>query len=130
MATRSEARLGYVPHFEVTTLNGRHARYEEIWQRRNLVLIVVSRREREAATRYALQLEARRDEFDQEETAVVVTSDSVPGLPTPTVLVADRWGEILHRETASDGQALQLPDVDELLSWAHFAEIQCPECPP
>jgi hypothetical protein len=41
MATRSEARLGYVPHFEVTTVDGQHVRYDDIWQRRNLVLVVV-----------------------------------------------------------------------------------------
>jgi hypothetical protein len=49
MATRTEARLGYVPHFDVTTVDGRRVRYQEIWQRRNLVLLVVNPREREAA---------------------------------------------------------------------------------
>jgi hypothetical protein len=51
----------------------------------------------------------------------------VPGLPVPCALAADRWGEILHLETGPDGQ---FPAVDELLTWVHFASIQCPECPP
>jgi hypothetical protein len=83
MATRSEARLGYVPHFEVTTVDGQHVRYDDIWQRRNLVLVVVTPQEREAGARYASQLEARRAEFEREETTVVVTADAVPKLTAP-----------------------------------------------
>ena len=127
---RREARLGYVPHFDVTTLDGRHVQYDDIWQRRNLVLVLVTPQERDAGARYASQLEARRAEFEREETTVVVTTDAVPQLAAPAALVADRWGEILYLETASGGQTWHLPDVDELLSWVHFAEIQCPECPP
>jgi hypothetical protein len=130
MATRSEARLGYVPHFEVTTVDGLRVRYDDIWQRRNLVLVLVNPQAREAGARYASQLEARRAEFARVETAVVVTADAVPKLAAPAALVADRWGEILHLETGSSGESSRFPDIDELLSWVHFAEIQCPECPP
>ena len=127
---RSEARLGYVPHFDVMTLDGRRVQYDDIWQRRNLVLVLVSPQERDDGARYAAQLQARRDEFEREETTVVVTTDPVPKLEAPSALVADRWGEILHLETGSSGQTSCFADVDELLSWVHFAEIQCPECPP
>jgi cystathionine beta-lyase/cystathionine gamma-synthase len=44
-------------------------------------------------------------------------------------VVADRWGEILFLDSPSD-PTWRVPDVDELLSWVHFAQIQCPECPP
>jgi hypothetical protein len=129
---QNEARLGFVPHFDVTTVDGHHVRYDDVWQRRNLVLVLISPQEREDGARYASQLQARRDEFEREETTVVVTSDAVPKLPTPAALVADRWGEILYLQTASGDRTSRLPDVDvdELLSWVHFAEIQCPECPP
>ena len=127
MAKQSDARLGFVPHFEVTTIDGRRVRYDDIWQRRNLLFVLLSPQERENSVRYASQLEARRAEFEQEETTIVVTTDAVPKLAAPVVLVADRWGEILYLES---GQAYRPPDVDELLSWVHFAEIQCPECPP
>jgi hypothetical protein len=130
MASRSEPRLGYVPHFDVTTIDGRRVRYEDIWQRRNLVLVVVIPSELETGSRYASQLEAHRAEFEAEETMVVVTSDAVPKLDAPAALVADRWGEIAFFERASVGQPFRWPDVDELLSWVHFIEIQCPECPP
>jgi hypothetical protein len=86
--------------------------------------------EREAGARYASQLEARRAEFEREETTVVVTADAVPKLTAPGALVADRWGEILYLETASGDQTFRFPDINELLSWVHFIQIQCPECPP
>jgi choline dehydrogenase-like flavoprotein len=130
MASWTEARLGYVPHFDVTTIDGQRVRYDDIWQRKNLVLVLVTSQEREAGARYASQLEARRAEFEREETTVVVTTDAVPKLTAPAALVADRWGEIVFLETVSDGQTFRSPDVDELLSWVHFVETQCPECPP
>jgi hypothetical protein len=130
MATRTEARLGYVPHFDVTTLGGERVRYQEVWQRRNLVLVIVNPREREAAVLYASQLKARRNEFEEAEATVVVTADSVSGLSAPRVVIADRWGEILHIEAPVSGGVSRLPSVDELLSWVRFARIQCPECPP
>jgi hypothetical protein len=130
MAVRREARLGYVPHFDVMALDGRRVQYDDIWQRRNLALLLVSPHERDGGARYASQLQARRDEFEREETTVVVTTDAVPKLLAPAALVADRWGEIVYLETASGGQTFRFPDVNELLSWVHFIEIQCPECPP
>lgn len=129
MSTQREPRLGYVPHFDATTLDGRRIRYQDIWQHQNLVLVIGDPHDREAVAHYALQLHAREAEFDREQTTVVITTDSVPTLPAPTVLVADRWGEILYLSTLA-GQPSSFPDADELLSWVHFAESQCPECPP
>jgi hypothetical protein len=60
----------------------------------------------------------------------VVTADAVPKLAAPAAMVADRWGEILYLQAASGDETSRFPAVDELLSWVHFAEIQCPECPP
>jgi hypothetical protein len=130
MMKQSDARLGLVPHFDVTTIDGRRVHYADIWQRKNLVLILVTPQEREAGARYACELQARRDDFERAETTVVVTTDGVPRLEAPAALVADRWGEIAFREPPSAGQTFRWPDADELLSWVHFVEIQCPECPP
>jgi hypothetical protein len=126
---RSDVRLDSVPHFDVTTVDGRRVRYADIWQRRNLLLILVDAYDRDAAVLYALQLQARERDFDREETAIVVTADTVAGVTGPAIIVADRWGEIVHLDAAF-GRTSQLPEVDELLSWVHFVEIQCPECPP
>ena len=87
MAAQTEARLGYVPHFEVTTLDGHRVRYREIWQQRALVLVVVRANEREAAASYALLLKARQGEFEDAEATVVVTADAVPGLSPRKVVI-------------------------------------------
>jgi hypothetical protein len=122
MATPREAPVGHMPDFEVTTIAGEHVRYRDHWQRRNLVLVVVTAGEREIARRYLTQLELRRADLD--DTVVVITTHPVRGISAPAVLVADRWGEIQHRADA------RLPRVDELMSWVRFVQIQCPECPP
>lgn len=69
-----------LPHFDVRELNGRRVRYDELWQCRNLVLVLIDSTRREEATRSASVLSAHRDEFDDAEAAVVVTADSVQGL--------------------------------------------------
>jgi hypothetical protein len=129
MAPIREPRLGYVPHFDVSAVDGRRLHYDEVWHRRNLVLVVFRANEREAAAQYASRLQARAEEFWLEESTVVVTVDVVPSLSAPIVVVADRWGEILFLDSPAD-PTWRAPDVDELLSWVHFAQIQCPECPP
>jgi hypothetical protein len=119
-----------LPHFDVRELNGRRVRYDELWQRRNLVLVLIDSTKREEATRSASVLSAHRDEFDDAEAAVVVTADSVQGLRAPCVVIADRWGEIMHIERPDPGNVWPFANVDELLQWVRFARIQCPECPP
>lgn len=129
-AAGTEARLGYIPHFDVVSLSGQRVRYHEIWQRRNLVLLLLNPHDRGAASPYVTQLEARQREFDQAESTTVVTTDGVPGLAPPRVIIADRWGEILYMKSLSGGDLSKLPSVDELLSWVQFVRMQCPECPP
>src|SRR5262245_29886000 len=130
MAVQSETRFGYVPHFEVTTVDGGRVCYRDIWQHRNLVLVIVAPDQRSAAARYAQQLAARQLYFHDAEPSVIVSTDSVSGLTPPRIVIADRWGEILQSASAPGGDASQLPSVEEVLSWVGFAQIQCPECPP
>src|SRR5215813_5941434 len=79
MGVQSETRFGYVPHFEVTTVDGGRVRYQEIWQQRNLVLVIVAPDQRSAAVRYAQQLADRQRDFEDAETSVIVSTDSVRG---------------------------------------------------
>jgi hypothetical protein len=130
MAATREARLGYVPHFDVVTIDGHRVRYQEIWQRRNLVLAVLPADHHTTAVRFADDLMRRRRDFDEAETTLVVTTGSVPGVPAPCLVIADRWGEIQHVAAPAGGDLSQLPDPDEVLSWIRFVRIQCPECPP
>lgn len=126
----AESHPKHVPHFDVRALDGQLVRYQELWQRRNLVLVLGAPDQRDAARRYASTLQSHHREFEETETTVVVTTDPVRGLPVPAVIVADRWGEIVHIETTTAAEPSRFPDVQEILAWIQFVRIQCPECPP
>lgn len=113
-----------LPHFTVNTLDGACFSYSTIWQQRNLVLLLVP--SKDGYTRYTSEIPGRRAEFDAARTTCVVTADPVDELPSPGIVIADRWGEIVHVATA--GREGTLPSVDELLEWVHFTEMKCPEC--
>lgn len=48
------------------------------------------------------------------------------GLEPPALVVSDRFGEIWA--AWSGGRGHELPDVDEIVRWLEFVEVQCPEC--
>ena len=48
------------------------------------------------------------------------------GRPAPAVFVTDRFREIFAAYLP--GQGSGLPDVQEILDWVAFINIQCPEC--
>jgi peroxiredoxin len=48
------------------------------------------------------------------------------GMQGAAVLVADPWGEVRMRHAA--GAAHDLPAPAELVDWARFVAMQCPEC--
>ncbi|HEX5474510.1 MAG TPA: hypothetical protein VFX12_07620 [Vicinamibacterales bacterium] len=113
-----------VPHFEATTVEGRRISYRQLWQRRNLVLIVVA--DAAAAAPYLDSLRASEADLTAHDTALVVTAGPVGDLRPNAVLIADRWGEIHH---VADGLPLdRLPDPASLVEWLRFVQVQCPEC--
>jgi peroxiredoxin len=108
-----------------------------------------------AACRGALQeLATHMDAFSQEETAVLAvgpdqlaenkqladqighpfpflsdpTGQTViqQGLATPSLVIADRWGEIWAAWAV--GTDHRLPSSQDILQWLVFIESQCPEC--
>ena len=109
----------HVPHFTVADAAGARVAYNRVWQRKHLVLV----RLRDSSTSAMADALAS---IQDEDTAVVVTHDSVEGVPGAGVLVADRWGEIVfaaHAEGDSD-----LPAVDEIGEWVRYVTVKCPEC--
>ena len=82
-----------VPHFAVATAEGEVIRYSTLWQTRNLVLVTVPPGAHE---RYVSALHDHAEQFLDLETACIVTATRIAGVPTPGVIVADRWGEIVH----------------------------------
>jgi hypothetical protein len=115
-----------VPHFEVNTIGGALFSYSTIWQRRHLVLLAIPAHESEAPGTYLSQLVARGAEFTAKDAVCVVTADRVPGIQSPAVVVADRWGEIVHVATTS--RVADLTSPEDLLDWVDYLAMRCPEC--
>jgi hypothetical protein len=125
MTDRAQLRQGdQVPHVQVRTVEGTAVSYSDIWQRQNLLLIVLS--ETSAADEFMAALRAHREEFEELQSVYVVTRDRVAGTHPDSALVADRWGEIVHVAPASASGGL--PPVEELLEWLRYIQHRCPEC--
>ena len=112
-----------VPHFIVRNLDGDAVAYSAVWQHRNLILAAVPAA---AAFEEYVSLLANRTSSFGFDTDCVITHDIVDGLPYPSVVVADRWGEIVHLASAAD--EARLPDVGELQEWIDYVQRRCPEC--
>jgi hypothetical protein len=115
-----------VPHFTVRTLRGDEFSYATIWQRRNLVLVALPATDSEPARSYVSELTARGAEFSAGDCDCVITHDRMHAIPSPAVLIADRWGEVIHIEAKSDIR--DLPQVDDVLEWVGYVQRRCPEC--
>ena len=112
-----------VPHVQVRTVAGDTFSYSTIWQQRQLLLVALPDGDFDT---YVRELTSRHADFDSLESTCVITRDPVPGLPAPGVLIADRWGEIVHTETAR--AVADLPVAPQLLEWLAYVRIRCPEC--
>jgi hypothetical protein len=113
-----------LPHFRVTRTTGEPFEFERIWQRRHLLLVALG--DGGTDERYCRELIARAPDWQRLDAELVITTDRVAGLEPPAVLVADRWGEIVH-VTAATGTA-GLPGAHELTEWLDFVARRCPEC--
>jgi hypothetical protein len=116
-----------VPHFRVTTVDGQAVAYSTVWQHRILVLVTLPASDPDDSfRRYASRLAAGEGSLGGADAACVITRDAVPGVPCPGLVIADRWGEIVH--VASGPQAAALPMADEVMDWIDYIQRQCPEC--
>ena len=113
-----------VPHVQVTTLDGGVFSYATIWQQKNLLLVTLGGAVADRS--YVADLTGLRRALEERNTVVVITRDLVPGLPGTAVLVADKWGEVIHVAVGSDSAGL--PKPDDLLDWVDYVENRCPEC--
>jgi hypothetical protein len=114
-----------LPHFTVSTVEGRRIVYGSLWQRKSLLLVCVPGRSPAAeAYRHALAAAFRDEAFGDAE--CVITADVIPGLTPPGAVVADRWREIFF--VATETSVDQLPRVEELIDWVRHVRMHCPEC--
>ena len=114
-------RRDQVPRDDVTTIDGGTFSYRSIWQQKNLVLVALS--ETSGAADYVAALAACAERFRGLNAACVITRDPVPGLPAPGVVVADRWGEIVHVVNAAS--VAELPEAADLVDWLEFIGRRC-----
>ena len=115
-----------MPMFSVNdSIDGARVDYQTLWQRKNLLLVSLPPAD-PTSERYLESLAAQAAVLRAQDTAFIVTTDMVPGIPRPGVVVADRWGEIYHVAEASDAAAL--PGTDDLLEWLQYVRSECPEC--
>ena len=110
-----------VPHFTADeTFSGESFDYSDIWQRKNLVLVLLPHADSAASTKVD-QLTARMSELTGDDSACVITRDSVSGVSSPGVIVADRWGEIHHVAEATTVD--DIPGPDDLIEWLRTCSI-------
>lgn len=118
-----------VSHFEGVTLEGRDVPHEELWQHRNVVLFVVPTELGTAASSYLTALEGRLSELKPSDTSLVLSRHAIDGVPMNTLVIADRWGEVVHlSQLGSDPTGW--PSIDGVVEWVEFIRVKCPECPP
>ena len=115
-----------VPMFAARNrIDDRVVDYRELWQRKQLVLVSLAAND-DTRTAYTKSLLAKMPALTLADTVLVVTSDAVPGVPQPGVVVADRWGEV--RFVADGSRATDLPESNVLADWVASIGMECPEC--
>jgi hypothetical protein len=113
--------------FSVTAYpDGARVTYRDIWQRRILLLILVKPDDPGNAD-YLASLRGTGADMP-EDTSIVVTTDEIPGLPSPAAVVADQWGEIYSLTPAPS--AASLPPATELADWVRFVTSPFRNPPP
>jgi hypothetical protein len=116
----------FVPHFDITTIAGERSQYADIWQKRNLLLVLLPPARSSDIDRYVSVLRDHTADLQATETACVITEDHVLGLAAPAIVIADRWGEIAY--VAETGSPSELPAFDSLIDWLRHLQNRCPEC--
>jgi hypothetical protein len=114
-----------MPMFTAAAADGTLVRYEDIWQRQNLLLVSLPSDDPTSSS-YATSLGVLGPSLAAYETVLLIVTTRIDGVPSPGVVVADRWGEVCHLQQADRASALPRPE--ELTDWVRFVRNECPEC--
>jgi peroxiredoxin len=140
--------------FTLPDSTGQPVQLWQYLQRSNVVLFFHHGVNCAACEAFLQELAAHLDPYRQEETAVLAIGPDKPAenqhlaarlghpfpflsdpvgrvvaqqeLATPSLIIADRWGEIWAAWLG--GTNHQLPSEQDILQWLSFIEAQCPEC--
>lgn len=125
----SEAAIGSrLPHVVLTTRAGDTFTYADIWQREQLLLVLLPAEATTSWNALETSLEEVRRRLREMETVLVISSQAAAGLEPPLALVVDRWGEITHAADLSIEHDRTTPDAATLLTWVEATLHRCPEC--
>jgi len=111
-----------LPDFEAPTIEGGQFRYGEIWQQRNLVAINTTVSS-PAVLAYVADLRARVAALTPDNSTVAAVHD-VPALPASSVVICDRWGEIVLVAPLG-GDVAQWPTPEDLVEWLNMVRYRC-----
>jgi hypothetical protein len=114
-----------MPMFTARNADGTVVRYDDIWQRKNLLLVSLPPDDATAGA-YATSLSVLEADLAAYDAFLLVTTTRVQGVPSPGVVVVDRWGEVYYVQEAD--RAAGLPAPQELIDWLQFVRNECPEC--
>jgi hypothetical protein len=114
-----------MPMFTATGADGTPVRYEDIWQRQNLLLVALPDDD-PTSRAYLRSFDTLEPELAVNDAALIVTTTGIEGIPSPGVVVADRWGEVYYVQDAN--RASGLPTPNELIEWLQYVRNECPEC--
>jgi hypothetical protein len=127
-AEPAQLRAGdFLPSFTSETLDGREVPDTQLWQRRNVVLLVAPQEAIATQSSYMTLLERRISELRPSDTSLVISHQPIAGVSLHSIVIADRWGEIVHLAHLPSGT---WPSIDDVVEWVEFIRAQCPECPP
>ena len=154
LAISGPASGHHLHSFTLPDSAGRPVQLWQYLQRNNIVLFFHHGVDCPTCGAMLRELAAHRDAYHQEETVVLaigpdqqvenqqlaahlghpfpLLSDPAgriiaqQGFDTPSLIIADRWGEIWAVWVG--GTDHRLPSGQDLLQWLHFIEAQCPEC--
>jgi hypothetical protein len=116
-----------LPMFVVANrLDGKRVDYRDIWQRNHIVLISAPDDDRTVDDYVGSIRTGETTALQEPDTAVVLTSEPIAGVPTPGLVIADRWGEV--RYVAAASRAAALPPPEAVAEWLHSLRTECPEC--
>lgn len=140
--------------FTLPDAAGRPVQLWQYLQRSNVVLFFHHGAECASCRALLREIAAHLDAYRQEEAVVLAISPEQPaaneqlaaqlghsfpllsdpagrviaqeGFDTPSLIIADRWGEIWAAWVGEDDH--RLPSEQAMLQWLVFIEAQCPEC--
>jgi hypothetical protein len=111
-----------LPDFEAPTIEGSVFRYADIWQQRNL-LVLNTTVASPAVLAYVDDLRTRIAALTPDNSTVAAVQNA-SALPASSVIIGDRWGEIVFVAPMAEDVS-HWPAPDDLLEWLNMVRCRC-----